>query len=240
MAQKPNALDRCFIATYSYDFLGNVIEVMNGSYKSGNLMFPFYHHYDYDQDRRLSKVHTSVDGFTHKVRASYEYYLHGPLKRVELGDQIQGIDFVYNIHGWLTQINHPEGGSNDPGEDGEAGDHGAVKPDVFGMILDYYESSLEGVFQVSSILNTNKPQFFHKIPSTNDKEKPSLLTGAVVPALFFKVELLKNLELIRHGLLLEEKRTKLIKGGIPKVGKTTLDNIPVGSRRAFFTSNSPG
>lgn len=79
-------------------------------------MEQIHHHYEYDADKRLAKAFTSVDGTTKKLRANYEYYLHGPLKRIELGgmivndevvSEIQGIDFVYNINGWLTQMNHP-------------------------------------------------------------------------------------------------------------------------------------
>jgi hypothetical protein len=62
------------------------------------------------------------------------------------------MDLVYNIHGWLTQINHPDK-LQDPGHDTN---------DVFGMILDYYESSLPGL--LSSRIPGMEPNIFHKLP----------------------------------------------------------------------------
>lgn len=197
MAQKPAALDRTFITKYTYDFMGNVLQVMNGSYYSGALTMPFYHHYEYDADKRLSKVYTSTDGVTQKLRATYQYYLHGPLKRIELGDRIQGIDFVYNINGWLTQINHPDGGMSDPGKDGQEGIHSEVKPDVFGMVLDYYESAVQGVLHTSAVLDAKSPNRFHRVPERDGETAISVNTHQTLP--FFKSEFLKNLEMLRKA-----------------------------------------
>lgn len=61
------------------------------------------------------------------LQAKYEYYQHGPLKRVVLGDNLQGIDYTYNINGLLKAINNPAG--DDPGGDAY---------DAFAMALDYY------------------------------------------------------------------------------------------------------
>jgi hypothetical protein len=159
-AQKPSALNFTFLTQYSYDFLGNVLTVKNSRYSGQNEIQPFFHHYEHNLDKRLSKVFTSLDGSTKRLRATYSYYLHGPLKRIELGDQIQGIDFVYNIQGWLTQINHPDK-LQDPGHDTN---------DVFGMVLDYYESSLPGLLSMSSVIT---PNAFHGIPFTNDVQPPT-------------------------------------------------------------------
>jgi len=134
MAQRPKLLNKTFVTQYTYDFTGNVVTVQNSMYDNGNAINPFYHHYEYDVDNRLSKAFTSTDGSNKKLRATYEYYLHGPLKRIELGDQLQGIDFVYNIQGWLTQINHPDP-NLDPGKDGQQGGRPNVRADVFGMVL---------------------------------------------------------------------------------------------------------
>ncbi len=96
----------------------------------------FFHHYDYDKNNRLTVAYTSLDGTTKAVRAKYFYYLHGPLKRVELGNNIQGIDYVYNIDGSLKFINHPNP-TKDVGKDGLSGANAGFQPDVFGMALDY-------------------------------------------------------------------------------------------------------
>lgn len=169
MAQKPAALGRTFVTRYSYDFLGNVTEVLNSSYVGGARTLPFYHHYQYDADYRLAKVFTSSDGTNRTLRATYDYYLHGPLKRIELGNKTQGIDFIYNINGWLTQINHPNKG-DDPGGDGN---------DVFGMVLDYYESALTNLFQTASKPQTVNPFEFHNIiQPSQTPERRALAEGS--------------------------------------------------------------
>ncbi len=153
MAQKPARLERTFLTQYTYDFLGNVLTVFNGSYTAGEQLTGFYHHYEYDKDQRLKSAFTSTNGSDLELRAKYEYYLHGPLKRIELGDNLQGIDFVYNIHGWLTQINHPDN-TQDPGGDSN---------DVFGMILDYYESDLVNLYHAG--IGPKTKFNFHEINS---------------------------------------------------------------------------
>ncbi|MFZ6008817.1 MAG: hypothetical protein ACOYXT_00600, partial [Bacteroidota bacterium] len=157
MARMPKALGKTFATKYEYDFLGNVTQVFTALYIGGNAVNAFYHHYEYDKDKRLSKAYTSLDGTNKKLRAHYDYYLHGPLKRIELGDKLQGIDFVYNIQGWLTQINHPDTGQ-DPGNDGAAN---GFKKDVFGMVLDYYESDLTSLFTTAA---THDLKRLHHLP----------------------------------------------------------------------------
>ncbi|MFM8913717.1 MAG: hypothetical protein ACKOE6_12510, partial [Flammeovirgaceae bacterium] len=123
MVQAPKQLPLKFLTRYEYDFLGNVLTTSTRAINSSNAeQDAFYHHYEYDRNKRLTKASTSRDGVTKTVQAEYFYYLHGPLKRVVLASKLQGIDFVYNIHGWLTQINHPDDSNvnNDPGKDGPA------------------------------------------------------------------------------------------------------------------------
>lgn len=115
---------------YTYDFVGNVTQV---AYQKGN-PDAFYHHYTYDLDQRLTEVRTSLNGTSTTLRAKYFYYLHGPLKRVELGTDVQGIDYVYTITGALKGINHADD-ALDPGEDGD---------DLFGMTLNYYDNDYTG------------------------------------------------------------------------------------------------
>jgi hypothetical protein len=235
MAQMPVGLARTFVTQYSYDFVGNVKATSTTSYRPNpnNPSQPiasgiFYHHYEYDADTRLSQVFTSPDGANKTLRATYEYYLHGPLKRIELGRDIQGIDFVYNIHGWLTQINHPDGGANDPGKDGQAGENSGFKSDVFGMVIDYYESALQGVFQSSGILKSNRPEIFHKLPELGKEvDSPSLTTHNKPPVLFFRGELLKNLRDIKQGQPGHREKTEsLNKKDKLKVGAMTpLDRL---------------
>lgn len=172
MAQNPKQLNRTFVTQYTYDFLGNVKEVKNASYVSGSPIEEFYHHYEYDADSRLSKAYTSLDGSSSskKLRATYQYYQHGPLKRIELGNRVQGIDFVYNINGWLTQINHPDH-QLDPGKDGRVGSNSEVRPDVFGMVIDYYESTLSNLYSIGSSKPLHDPRHFHDLPMVQMQEQ---------------------------------------------------------------------
>lgn len=146
MAQKPKLapLARVFTTRYTYDFLGNVLQVSNYAFggTSPTVLDQFHHHYQYDADKRLIAAHTSTNGTNKQLKASYTYYLHGPLKRVELGYKVQGIDYLYNANGWLTHINHPDI-DRDPGRDGDG--QNLMPDDVFGMKLDYYDSELPGL-----------------------------------------------------------------------------------------------
>ena len=130
VAQHIHGLNRTFTVDYEYDFSGKITEVI---YQKNNSAERFYHHYIYDKDQRLWRVFTSRDGVNKELQVMYHYYLHGPLKRVELANQLQGIDYVYTIHGWLKSINHLDN-SHDPGNDG----NNSFAPDVFGMSLEYF------------------------------------------------------------------------------------------------------
>ncbi len=150
---------------YRYSATGAVQDVV---YQQGVEGEQFTHHYEYDRDGRLKKVYTTRellvydrfgkllnDGVSYandeetifdpgplELQATYHYYLHGPLKRVELGDKLQGIDYVYTADGSLKSINRAStSASNDPGGDGETND---FEPDVFGMSLDYYANDYTG------------------------------------------------------------------------------------------------
>lgn len=107
---------------YVYDLVsGNVNRV---SYQHGKID-QFHHVYKYDADNRITQVFTtettpltsasydmsslrsepSISPYWHKD-ASYSYYRHGPLARTELGSQqVQGLDYVYTIQGWLKGVN---------------------------------------------------------------------------------------------------------------------------------------
>jgi RHS repeat-associated protein len=118
---------------YTYNFLGSVTEV---AYQKGK-PDAFYHHYSYDQDQKLSVVETSLNGSSKSVRATYDYYLHGPVKRITLGNAVQGIDYTYTVDGKLKAINDGDP-SRDPGLDGTAGPNVSVLKDAFGMTMQYY------------------------------------------------------------------------------------------------------
>ncbi|MBS1624357.1 MAG: hypothetical protein JST83_10080 [Bacteroidetes bacterium] len=122
--------------SYEYDLLSNKVKKV--SYNEGQ-PDQFFHKYEYDGDDRLKAVYTSKDGLEWDKDAGYNYYLHGPLQRMELGqDKIQGLDYAYTIHGWLKQINSHDANNpqNDLGKDG----YGSSKflADAYGMELGYF------------------------------------------------------------------------------------------------------
>src|SRR5690606_734116 len=66
----------------------------------------------------LNSTLTSTDRFIWDKDASYDYYLHGPLARVELAEhRVQGMDYNYTLQGWIKGVNMPYAG--DPGADGD-------------------------------------------------------------------------------------------------------------------------
>ncbi|TXI70181.1 MAG: hypothetical protein E6Q41_01690 [Cyclobacteriaceae bacterium] len=189
MVQKPVALNRYFVVKYEYDFSGKVEKVEQFSKEGSTERDRFFHHYDYDADQRLSVAYTSTDGNNKTEHARYLYYLHGPLRRIELAKNLQGIDFVYNIHGWLESINHPEN-LKDPGADGQPGTNNKFKKDVFGLLLDYYDSEFGALYQGADAgFDLNK---FHGLPNT-EEEKPYTALAWFKPQQAFSAEPSSNL-----------------------------------------------
>ncbi|MEM6262775.1 MAG: DUF6443 domain-containing protein [Bacteroidota bacterium] len=167
---------------YSYDIRGNINEMvqdfpelertLNERFKyfqyefdliSGNVNRMIFqpdqpdqliHEYTYDADNRLLEVKTSRDGEIYSQDARYQYYDHGPLARVELGQyQVQGLDYVYTLQGWLKGVNSntldPE---RDPGRDG----HISSPPsppnptqnfgrDAYGFTLGYFDGDYKDI-----------------------------------------------------------------------------------------------
>ena len=115
---------------YEYDLIsGNVLKVCFNEYRQDK----FFHRYNYDEDNRILSVETSTDGIIWDEDAKYDYYAHGPLRNVILGeDQVQKVDYYYTLHGWLKAINNPMA-ENNPLNTSEG-----YNPDVFAMSLGYY------------------------------------------------------------------------------------------------------
>ncbi|WAC02724.1 hypothetical protein N7U66_03370 [Lacinutrix neustonica] len=136
---------------YSYDLIsGNVNEVHFNKGQIGE----YRHQYSYDEDNRIIAVKTSKDGYIRDEDARYDYYLHGPLMRTEIGeDKIQGLDYTYTIHGWLKGINTPnlEQNAYNPDGNNNRGDSPTKHAkDEFGMALGYYQ----GDFTREGVLNS--------------------------------------------------------------------------------------
>jgi YD repeat-containing protein len=120
---------------YGYDLIsGKVNEV---GYQPGQ-RDAFYHRYSYDALNRITNVETSRDSINWDNDAYYQYYKHGPLSRMVLGqEQVQGVDYGYTLQGWLKGVNSTAVTHGyDPGGDGGSGTQ--VAKDVFGFALHYY------------------------------------------------------------------------------------------------------
>jgi len=115
---------------YSYDIQGNVYKLIQDypttpigdkvieydydlhSGKVNSVLYQrgapdqFIHKYSYDALNRLIRVKTSPDSFQWSTDAEYFYYRHGPLARLELGeDKVQGLDYMYTLQGWIKGVN---------------------------------------------------------------------------------------------------------------------------------------
>ena len=142
---------------YEYDlFSGNVKQMRYQPNEEDELI----HFYEYDADNRLTNVSTTT--FAHEpvdlrdVDASYEYYQHGPLARVEIGEeQIQGLDYAYTINGWMKGMNSatlfPD---RDIGKDGATGSMNSLfGRDAYGFQLGYFDNDYNSIQNFSTSLN---------------------------------------------------------------------------------------
>ena len=146
---------------YDYDLIsGNVNSVTLQPNKADQ----FIHKYEYDADNRIVNVKTSPDGIVWENDANYQYYAHGPLARVELGDKkVQGIDYAYTLQGWLKAVNGenlttPE---NDMGQDGMAA-RLMTNKDAFGYSLNYFDGDYKAITTDDTGDENFKPLMFSR------------------------------------------------------------------------------
>lgn len=112
---------------YTYDNITGEVTLVD--YQKHTPGERFLQKYSYDIKGQLTQVETSTDAVDYSIQARYEYYEGGSLKRKVIGDNLQGMDYVYNLEGSLKSINHPDLiSSKDPGGDAN---------DLFGMTLHY-------------------------------------------------------------------------------------------------------
>lgn len=142
---------------YTYDLISGKVNMV--SYQPGYVSpvtsqwtlnaDRFYHRYSYDAENKLTDVYTSHDSLIWERDASYQYYKHGPLARTVLGQQqVQGVDYAYNLQGWLKGVNSTglQSGDYDIGGDGKLGGANAlVARDAYGFSLNYFTTTISGV-----------------------------------------------------------------------------------------------
>jgi RHS repeat-associated protein len=120
----------------------------------------FYYSYNYDADNRLTEAWSSplanvvsygrgstLDQTYKRMDASYYYYPHGPLARMELGDvygKVQGVDYAYTLQGWLKGVNTTAVDmSKDISGDGFNGS--TIAKDAYGYALHYFNNDFKPV-----------------------------------------------------------------------------------------------
>ncbi|MBK7980259.1 MAG: RHS repeat-associated core domain-containing protein [Ignavibacteriae bacterium] len=124
---------------YSYDLQRNITKQ---EFTGDQSFYNYYKFFEYDKLGRLVNVYTdknSASGATKLKEITYIYNPDNSLKRMELGaegSKAQGLDYLYNTRGWLSQINHQNiNSSQDPGSDN--GLNGKPQVDKFGMVIGY-------------------------------------------------------------------------------------------------------
>jgi RHS repeat-associated protein len=118
---------------YTYDAMSRLTKKV---FQKNTAAETFVHYFEYDPaTQKLWKVYTNTvdNSATKSLQATYVYYLHGPLKRIELASNLQGIDYTYTLQGHLKAINNSDK-TKDPGGDGSNG----FASDAYGMVLDYH------------------------------------------------------------------------------------------------------
>lgn len=142
---------------YTYDLISGNVNTVN--YQQGQ-PDAFSHHYEYDADNRITNVYTSKypsakwtgiqsDPIWDQDQKLF-YYLHGPLARVELGDEkVQGLDYAYTLQGWIKGVNSD---ALLPGRDiGKDADNSTsnlnkyLARDAFGYSLGYYSGDYKPI-----------------------------------------------------------------------------------------------
>ncbi len=94
--------NRFKLVKYDYDQVSGKVNMV--TYQPHNAD-AFYEKYLYDAENRITTVKTSTDSIFWQDDASYAYYRHGPLARMQLGClQVQGVDYAYTVQGWLKSI----------------------------------------------------------------------------------------------------------------------------------------
>jgi RHS repeat-associated protein len=87
---------------YEYDLVSGKVNKV--TYQKDN-SDQFIHRYQYDGDNRIIQVATSTDDIVYTQEATYQYYAHGPLARINYGElNVETQDFAYTIQGWIKQV----------------------------------------------------------------------------------------------------------------------------------------
>lgn len=159
MATKINGLGTKTIH-YTYNKFGSAESIV---YQKNSPSDYFEHKYLYDRVGNLKKALTrNSSTAAYNLEAEYLYNIQGQLERVEIAENLQGIDYIYNTLGMLKTINSPNLGEElrryyrDPGRDGING----FETDIFGMSFDYFQGDYSRDGKHRIISGTAQNEFF--------------------------------------------------------------------------------
>jgi hypothetical protein len=165
----PTTLEQNLVQ-YDYDLVSGVVKKVSYNKHRADR---YFHKYGYDDQNRLTHAYTSHNDVKYDQDARYFYYRHGPLARVELGNnKVQGLDYAYTIHGWLKSMNSDALYEKfDPGFDGYEDNYNSNRyfgRDAYGLSLHYFADdyfsidnlyrqtqTLPATYDVTSLFNGN-------------------------------------------------------------------------------------
>ncbi|MBL0133411.1 MAG: hypothetical protein IPP79_05005 [Chitinophagaceae bacterium] len=133
---------------YKYDLISGKVNMVMYQPGWGDM---FIHRYSYDAENRLTLVETSTDSLVWEREARYEYYRHGPLARMVIGEQlVQGLDYAYTLQGWLKGVNSTGATSlHDMGGDGRNTGVDTLNRytarDVYSYTLNYFDGEYKPI-----------------------------------------------------------------------------------------------
>jgi RHS repeat-associated protein len=180
---------------YDYDFVsGKVNKVLYQKDSTDQ----FVHFYDYDEDNRLVEVKTSQVSlnpmeYLWESEARYDYYLHGPLSRIELGDrQIQGLDYAYTLQGWMKVMNRNYFHQDlEMGADGQT--NGSPKPHQYvardnqGFALSYFSQDYSPI----GVTGSANPEIAY-LSTDLDTYSSDLFNGNIRNMSYFNMDFTNN------------------------------------------------
>ncbi len=130
---------------YDYDLVSGKVNRVVYQLGEGD---QFFYKYLYDAENRIIEAQSGRDGLLWNTDASYRYYLHGQLARIELGHyKVQGIDYAYTLQGWLKGMNGVQvNPANEIAGDGkDTGVFSRVSRDVYGFSLGYFANDYKPI-----------------------------------------------------------------------------------------------
>jgi len=174
------------VTDYTYDGLDRLIKKV--FHAAGTAAETFAHYYDYDPaNGNLWHVYTSTTPDNNKqLQATYIYYLHGRVKRIELASDLQGVDYTYTLKGALKAINNSKRNA-DPAGDGTSN---SFSQDAFGEVLDYfpgdYTNSRMSISAIAGVTAPSMPDSYagNIKAMTWYSEKPSSSNASDAPTTY--------------------------------------------------------